>query len=360
MKVVVAGAGYAGTVAANRVAKRLPDAEITVVNPRAHFVERVRLHQQVAGTGDAATPLADMLRDGVRTRRASVEKIGDGEVLLDDGRALEFDFLVLAVGSTLTPLPGALPIGTWEGAQRSREALAEVKAGGTVTVVGSGATGIETAAEIADARPDLKVRLVGRTLAAPLSEGARRRLREGLDKLKVTIVEDVVTEVRPDGGTVRLGSGEEVASDLTLWAVIGSVPDLAARSGLQVDEHGRAIVDEYLRSVTDPRVIVAGDCAAIPGSRMSCQTAEPQGAHAADNLVRLAKGEAPKPYAPEYLASCISLGRRDGIIQVLRRDDSPRRQYFAGRPAALAKEGVVRGAKFSAHTGIVGALPGSK
>ena len=56
MKVVVVGAGYAGTIAANRLAKKAREARITVVDPRPGFVERVRLHEQIAGTGSAATP----------------------------------------------------------------------------------------------------------------------------------------------------------------------------------------------------------------------------------------------------------------------------------------------------------------
>lgn len=34
MRVVVAGAGYAGTVATNRLARKVKAAEITVINPR--------------------------------------------------------------------------------------------------------------------------------------------------------------------------------------------------------------------------------------------------------------------------------------------------------------------------------------
>ncbi|MER6814759.1 FAD-dependent oxidoreductase [Spirillospora sp. NPDC000708] len=360
MKVIVAGAGYAGTLAANRLAKKAPGAEITVVNPRPDFVERVRLHQQLAGTGRAATPLAEMLRDGIRTRQAAVEKIGDGCVALDGGETLDFDYLVLAVGSTLSPLPGTVPVGTWEGAEQARAALAALPADGAVTVVGAGPTGIETAAEVAHARPGLTVRLVGRDFAASLSEKARARVRTGLERLNVTVLDDTVTEVRDDG-EVLLGSGGRHASDLVLWAVIGGVPDLAARSGLEVDERGRALVDEYLRSTGDPRIVVAGDCAAVPGSRMSCQTAEPQGTHAADTVARMIQGRPLKPYSVDYVATCISLGRRDGVIQPSHRDDSPRRRFLAGRAAALTKEGVVRSARFSARTGIgATGLPGSK
>ena len=51
--VVVIGGGYAGTLAANHLRSRA-DVEVTLVNPRPVFVERIRLHQLVAGSGTAA------------------------------------------------------------------------------------------------------------------------------------------------------------------------------------------------------------------------------------------------------------------------------------------------------------------
>ncbi|MFE0172853.1 NAD(P)/FAD-dependent oxidoreductase [Streptomyces sp. NPDC059002] len=367
MKIVVAGAGYAGTLAANRLAKKVPEAEITVINPRPEFVERVRLHQQIAGTGEVTTPLAEMLRAGVRSRLATVGKIGDGSVVLDTGESVDFDHLVLAVGSTVSPLPGTVAVGTWEGAERARTALADLPPGATVTVIGTGATGIETAAEVAEARPDLRVRLVGSRLAAAFSDGARRRVRAGLERLKVSVLEDSVTEVLRGEGErgadkilLRSDPDGPLHADLTLWAVLGSIPDLAGRSGLAVDDRGRALVDPYLRSVSDPRIFVVGDCAAVPGSRAACQTAGPQGAHAADTLARTIRGREPEPYSMGYFGTGLSLGRRDGVIQLSRRDDSARRQYLAGRSAAVLKEGVTLGAKYGARTATIAWLSGPK
>ncbi|MFC4126963.1 NAD(P)/FAD-dependent oxidoreductase [Nocardia rhizosphaerae] len=364
MKVVVVGAGYAGTIAANRLARKTGDARITVLNPRTDFVERVRLHEQVAATGTAATPLGAMLARGITTRLGTVDKVGDGSVALGDGGSETFDYLFLAVGSTVEALPGTVAVGTWEGADLARSALAALPAGSTVTVVGGGLTGIETAAEIAEARPDLCVRLVGEVIGATLSEGGRRRVHAGLRRLRVEVVEDTVAQVRPGpgrlGGVVCLRTGAELASDLTLWAIVAHVPDLAACSGLAVNAEGRAVVDEYLRSVSDPRVFVIGDCAAVPGARMSCETAVAQGAHAADTLARILAGEDPEPYSMGYTAQFLSLGRRDGLVQLSRRDDTTRRLYVAGRPAAVLKERVSRYAKHSTRTADYSWLSGPK
>ena len=46
--VLVVGAGYAGLLAANRLAGR--GAHVTLVNERDTFVDRIRLHEVIAGT----------------------------------------------------------------------------------------------------------------------------------------------------------------------------------------------------------------------------------------------------------------------------------------------------------------------
>ncbi|MDF0528454.1 FAD-dependent oxidoreductase [Tsukamurella sp. 8F] len=364
MRVVVVGAGYAGTIAANRLAKKLDDAQIIVVNPRAEFVERVRLHQQIAGSGSATTPLADMLCEGIDVHVGSVDKIGDGEVSLDDGTSLGFDHLIVAVGSTVTPLPGAVAVGTFEGAQLARARLLDLPADAVVTVIGGGPTGIETATEIAEARPDLQIRIVAATLAATLSPGAQRRVRADLEQMNIQVVEDVVREIRTAGtsfgGAVVLQSGVEVPSDLVLWAIVASVPELAARSGLQVDTHGRAVVDEHLRSVTDPRIFVVGDCAAVPGARFACATATPQGAHAAKTLIRMTKGRSIKGFSMGYAGQALSLGRRKGLLQACRRDDTPRRIFISGRIGAMSKESINRYAKYGSRTANYAWLPGPR
>ncbi|WP_066366484.1 NAD(P)/FAD-dependent oxidoreductase [Herbidospora mongoliensis] len=349
MKIVVVGAGYAGTNAANLLSKKT-EAEITVINPRGHFVERIRLHQRVSGTSTAQAPLTSMLRDGITARIGSVEKIGDGLVLLDDGSSIEFDHVVLAVGSTVQPMPGTVPIGTWEGAEQARAALAALQPQAVVTVIGSGPTGIETASEIAAARPDLRVRVVGSRLAATFGEGARRRVRAGLARLKVEIVENGVTEVAD--GRILLSDGTALATDLTLWAIVSGAPDLAARSGFTVNEEGRVVVDEFLRSVDDPRVFAAGDCAAVPGARLSCQASEPQSATAALNVVRVIEGRELVPHVVRFVAVCVSLGRADAVAQLTYHDDTPRKTFVAGRTGAVLKEGVSRSVKWAAKTGL--------
>ena len=60
--VVVIGGGYAGVMAANRLTQR-DDVTVALINPRAKFVERMRLHQLVAGSDDAIVDYPDVLAE---------------------------------------------------------------------------------------------------------------------------------------------------------------------------------------------------------------------------------------------------------------------------------------------------------
>ncbi|WP_433578365.1 FAD-dependent oxidoreductase [Nocardia brasiliensis] len=65
-KVVVLGGGYAGVAAATRLARA--NTAVTLVNPRAEFVERIRLHQYVAGNHAAVSPMRNHLPETVEFR----------------------------------------------------------------------------------------------------------------------------------------------------------------------------------------------------------------------------------------------------------------------------------------------------
>ena len=243
-KVVVIGGGYAGTVAANRLRTRA-DVNITLVNPRPKFVERIRLHQFAARTSDVMVDYCTLLGDGVRlvVDRAIGIDTAPRTVQLASGHALDYDYVIYAVGSTgATPasVPGAgefaYPIAELEFAQLLRVRLDESHRDAPVTVVGAGLTGIETAAELAE--QGRKITLVcGGRLGPALSGPARRSTAKWLTKHGVAVLEDAeVVEVRPEA--VVLGDGVVRPSELTIWTAGFGVPELAARSGLRTDALG--------------------------------------------------------------------------------------------------------------------------
>jgi NADH dehydrogenase len=351
--VVIVGGGYAGTLAANRLRQR-PDIDITLVNPRPVFVERIRLHQLVADTGAATADYGTLLGEGIQLVVDAVERIDAGarRLLLTSGTALTYDYLIYAVGST-----GAVPtqlsvvgaaefahsIADLEGAQRLRYALADLPSTAPITVVGGGLTGIETASELAEqGRP---VTLVcGGTLGTSLSKRGRRSVAKQLRQLDVNILESAVaSEVRWD--SVVLNDGAVLPSAATVWTAGFAVPDLAARSGLHTDELGRLLTDETLTSIDDARIVAAGDAAAPSGQplRMSCQAAEPLGAQAANTVLARIAGDTPAQLNQAFVGQCISIGRGRGTLQFSHTDDSTVNLALGGRTTAAIKETICKG-----------------
>ncbi|MEX5632758.1 NAD(P)/FAD-dependent oxidoreductase [Parafrankia sp. FMc2] len=350
--VVVIGGGYAGVMAANRLAQR-DDVTVMLINTRPDFVHRVRLHQLVARSGEAVVAYQDVLADGVRLVVGTVTRIAAAErsvTLAADG-TFAYDYLIYAVGSgSAEPsVPGAAefayPIYILEDAQRLRTALDARPATAPVTVVGAGPSGIETAAELAE--QGRRVTLVcGGVLGPYLHTRGRRSVAERLAKLGVTFVDGSdakVTAVTRDA--VRLANGRELPSEVTVWTVGFGVPDLAARSGLSTDAVGRLLTDETLTSVDDARILAAGDAAAPSNLplRMSCLNAMPLAARAADTVLSRLAGEQPENLHQSMYAQCISLGRSAGIYQVANRSDVAVGLHIDDGLGAKIKEKVCTG-----------------
>lgn len=350
-RVVVIGGGYAGTMAANHLRLRA-DVDITLVNPRPQFVERIRLHQLAAGSGTATVDYGTLLGGGIRLVVDSAEHIHAParRVSLASGGALEYDYLIYAVGSTgATPVavPGAAEyaysLAELEDAQRLHYALADLPDTATVTVVGGGLTGIEAAGELAERGFPVTL-ACGGILGPSLSGPGRRSVARHLRKLGVTVLESAtVSEVR--WNSVVFGDGTIAPSAVTVWTAGFGVPDLATRSGLRTDTLGRLLTDETLTSITDQRIVAAGDAAAPSNQplRMSCQAAIPLAAQAANTVLARVAGTAPAALNQAFTGQCVSVGRRYGTIQLARTDDTPIRFYIGGRLAASIKEVVCKG-----------------
>jgi NADH dehydrogenase FAD-containing subunit len=350
-EVVVIGGGYAGVMAANRLTQR-DDVTVTLINPRPAFVERIRLHQLVGGSDDAVVDYRKVLAGDVRLVVDSVTRIDAAarSVDLAAGGTVGYDYLVYAVGSgSADPdVPGAAefayPIAGLEEAERLRPVIESAPATAPVTVVGAGPTGIETAAELAEAGRAVTL-VCGGVLGPYLLPGGRRAVAGRLTALGVTVLEGAgtkVTQVTRDA--VRLDDGRELSSTVTIWTAGFGVPDLAARSGLSTDDLGRLRTDETLTSVDDVRIVAAGDSAAPSGRpyRMSCQAAMQLGPQAAETVLSRLADARPKPVDVGFFGQCISVGRRAGVFQFARRNDTAAGLHLGGRPGAKLKEFICK------------------
>ncbi|MET9388465.1 FAD-dependent oxidoreductase [Streptomyces sp. NPDC002928] len=372
-RIVVLGAGYAGAIAAGRLAKRLrrEDVAITLVNAEPDFVERVRMHQLAVGQHLKSRPFTEMFAGtGVELRLAKVTGVDVDRktvavVDANGAEELEYDTLVYALGSgwndqgVAGTAEHAHEIASRPGALRLRERLARLDAGQPVVVVGGGLTGLEAATEIAEARPDLDVALAARGgLGDWLSPKGRRHLHKVFDKLGITVHEHAaVTGVEAD--RITTADGTSIPAAVTVWTTGFAVHPIAKATTLEAGDTGQIVVDGTMRSLSHPDVYAIGDAAMVTGPgdkplRMSCASGTPTAWQAADAIAaRLTGGKLPN-VPLRYFNQCISLGRKEGLIQYVTADDRAVRAALTGRLAAVYKELICKGAAWSVANPTVG------
>jgi len=373
-RVLVLGGGYAGMVAAARAA-RGGRAEVTLLDARDRFTQRIRLHELLAGSEPASPHFAPLLaRRGIRFVQGWAERLDPARGAVT-GRAagggrleLGYDWLVLALGSrTAQGVPGAAEHALrLDDPAEVRAAAARVRglaaAGGRVLVVGGGLTGVESAAELAERFPGLRVALA---TAGGLDEGyapaAAAHLRARLAALGVEVREHaVVREV--EAGRAWLADGTPESYGLCVWCGGLQASALAWDAGFAVDACGRVRTDAALRVPGQARVFAAGDAAAMAGAdgrapRMACASALPGGAHAGEGVARALRGAEPEPFRFGFAARCVSLGRRGALVQWVAPDDAPRPRVWTGRAAVLTKEAICRATLFVVRAELRTGLP---
>jgi NADH dehydrogenase FAD-containing subunit len=363
-RILVIGAGYAGLLFTMRLAGNVArqNVHIALVNESDTFTERPRLHQFATNQMIQWRSIPRILRQTnvqfIQGRVTSTDPARHEIVVVDQQhrRHLEYDYLVYALGSETDrkTVPGVAEYAytlTASGplsAAALRETLPSIETrAGQIVVSGGGATGIETAAEVASAYPHIKVRLVTREpLALFLGKSVASSLRRSLQRLGVEIIDQTsVTAVRAQ--SVVIDQGSELACDLCIWTGGFVAPPLAREAGLAVNEHNQIIVDPFLRSISHPEIYAIGDAAhprEDPGApvRMSAVTATIMGAHGADCLSAVLRGKAPRPLSFAYLGQGIALGRHNAIGFNNYPDDKPIPPYFTGWVGYLIREGFVR------------------
>ncbi|MCT8331473.1 selenide, water dikinase SelD [Albidovulum sediminis] len=179
-----------------------------------------------------------------------------------------YDVLSVDIGisSEMPSLPGfaehavpAKPLDAF--ADRWAGFVASAPSGAAVAVIGGGVAGVELALAAAQRLGrDARVTLIeaGKALSA-VGRGARSALLRHLARAGVTVIEDCAV-LRVDADGVRLADGRFVPAQFTLGAAATRAQGWLADTGLALQD-GFIIVDDHLRSVSDPAIFATGDIA---------------------------------------------------------------------------------------------------
>jgi NADH dehydrogenase len=364
-RILVIGAGYAGLLFTMRLAGKVArqPVQIALVNDSDTFTERPRLPEFATNQVIQWRSLPQMLRrtqvQFIQGRVTSLDPAHHEILVVDQQHTqhVEYDYLVYALGSVTDrqSVPGVAqyaytlaPSGPLSAAAL-RETLSSVEAKhGHVVICGGGPTGIETAAEVATAYPDIKVHVVTQgPFSLFLGKTVASSIRRSLTRLGVEII-DQTTVAAVHAHSVVLDQASEIPSDLCVWTGGFVAPSLAREAGLAVNERNQIVVDPFLRSISHPEIYAIGDAAhsrenpGVPVVRMSAVTATIMGAHGADCLSAVLRGKTPRPLSFAYIGQGIALGRHNAIGFNNYPDDKPYPPYFTGWLGYLIREGFVR------------------
>jgi NADH dehydrogenase len=267
---------------------------------------------------------------GHRFLRAEVASIDArlGRLTTSDGREVEFDACIVAVGgaSHTFGVAGAdrhaLPLKTVDdGVAIGRRLAALMRERGrkSVVIVGGGLEGVEVLGEILRRYRDRESLAISVVEAGPrLMPGSPPALDASVRahcagrNLRILTGTTVKSVTR---SRVHLHSGKSIRTDLTIWSAGATAPALLAKSRLADKPHHWAPVTKALQSRRFDNVFVAGDAATLPRPvARQAYYAMQMGQCAAENAMRALAGRRLREFIPEPKPMLVAFGDLDTFL----------------------------------------------
>jgi NADH dehydrogenase len=349
-RVVILGAGFGGLTAAKALSK---DADVTVVD-RHNFQTFLPLLYQVATAGLAADHVAHPVRgalrkSGVKFRMGSPISVDhkNKSVKLDSSEVLEFDHLIVALGSATADFGVAGVTEHALGMKSVHEAIgirAEVmrrfedlcrfedQTRLSLSVVGGGPTGVEMAGALAELKRgplkndeanaaehiDIYLIEAGPRILPMFSEKLSARAKKDLEKLGVKVLlNTAVQEVKPR--QILIKDGSVIPSEVTIWAAGVKGEPTGGLLNLPL-EGTRISVAQNLQVNHYPHIWAIGDISSAKGADggflpMVAPVAMQQGRWVAKQIMRAARGEDLQDFKYLDKGSMATIGRHKAVVQ---------------------------------------------
>jgi len=355
-RVIIVGGGYAGLSAMVALRQHSPEADIVVIDPRDHHLKVTHLHESFRRPLSEFRVPFDVLSKRFNARHVQASLPFDEDSLnrwASDGFLevsddfFEFDYLIWATGTgsnnnqAMEHCFGLEDFARTSGPELLNRIMQDKRdEDAWLTLVGSGATGIQFLFEISHYLKQLglgwRLRLVDGS-DAPLSQFNPKLGKYVLSRLQDAGIDFLPNHYFKSQTAVSLEVENKETGELSQLPSQAAFLFMGIRPTNVIDTNIFGQV--RLKGKTLPRIFAAGDCSRFnkPGSNsLSAQTALRKGRVVAHNVLRhCSKVKLLEPYIHRDLGYVISLGPADAVGWL----GLP--QYIvAGQPATLIKEVV--------------------
>lgn len=305
INIVILGGGFAGIRAALTLKSKIKskDINVTLIDKNSFHVFTPPLYEVATAEEsqrNIAIPYKYIFDNDLHFIQGNVEKINtiERKISLNNNRVYIYDYLIFALGSESDDfgIPGireyGIPLKTLEDAVQIRNALKNAK---KIIVGGGGFSGTELACELITHKGHLDITLIQgasiilRELGNGTSQLAKKRLLTG--NVHLVLGERIKKATKE---TVEVESGKTFSYDVFIWTG-GVKPNNLL---------GKIEVNKMLKVFNLKNVFAAGD-AISPGV---APRAEKMGKIAAENILRLIKGEPLLPYSNHHIEYVVPLG----------------------------------------------------
>ena len=336
LKVAIVGGGYAGIAALTTLLEYMPDAEVTIIDPRTHHLKITHLQETFR------YPLSDLLvpfttleqRFGCRHVCAelvldenTLQQWQNNKCITMNDYSLPFDYLLIATGAPAR-----------EGVHHRSAHVLDLKdfmstagstllsshlAGGDdckapISVIGGGATGIQFLFEIAHFlqrhKLENKVRLIesGERVLRQFPDRLAHYAQSRMAELDIDFCPD--TYFRGQQENVILLEEKNTGRQYELSSSLALVfSGKQQRNQLMANAFGQVIINRQ----SLPHIFIAGDCShyqSFGSNAMTAQSAVRKGKLAARNILRHSGVlKILEPYIHHDIGYVVSLGPTDAV-----------------------------------------------
>jgi NADH dehydrogenase len=360
-KVLILGSGFGGTYTLRSLVPSLnrnENVEITLVSDENYFLFTPLLHEVALGrieTRHIAYPIRSLhWKDRFNFVQANVEKIDiDARQVVTTVGTLDFDYLVLALGST-TDMPAIglngenvftlktlndgmlirnhiIRVFEQASAERNPERQRQLL---TFVVSGAGYTGVQVVTGLRDLvcsnlpkfykmidRNSIRIILVEAApkIVAELHTRLGAYVMKYLKNMGIEVrLQSRVTRIWENG--IEINNSENIPTGTVIWVSGVTVNPRIAELNVAKDSMGRVLVNEYLEVPEAPGVYAAGDCAHIINPRSGrpipplAHTAVRQARIVAGNVLADIRGLNRKTYRYSKPPDMVSLGTYKAVF----------------------------------------------